>query len=1099
MLDTVDLELPDARPATVAAVGELAFRIRGGDYDGRVVRIRAAKCTIGAAPDCTLRLSAAGVRPLHCVIFRGEAGSTVRRWSSDTQLNGRAFSDSLLMAGDRLQIGPVELEVLEDAALNYARAPLSSIRPTLAEEPTSAGGPLPVASLAGEIAEHLKRDLTRKKADPRLLRERKRVRQARDRVKSLRAHLRQAEEASLRLQAESHRLKQELDFVQERCSKADRQLQQFAQEGLASTAAVEQLRHETDEARRQWEREIAAVGDDRQRLEYSLEELRNRLTQRDEELAELRVELSFKLEEWRRERIAFQSAIDHHQLHAAEQQRSYEAADEQWQQQQTAWQQELQSLLKSLEEKQHLEQRLDAALTEVRNTVDQKHSLDAAAREELAQERAKLHDRTVELEKLQAWCEEAEQRAQQMARDEAAARNEAARLREHAAELESRLAGRAEKASQEESSADEQLRQQLADALRAQQAATLRQQELQGELAGLEQQHTEQRAAYERLQAEYDQRATAAELRESQLAAQTGELDALTQQVTDLESRCHELQALAELRDAEKTSLLERVHELERASHTGHHAEPTTAHTEEIASAHERIRCLEAELSEKLTELSLAKLQVEETSRLLADRDATWTKREQELLKQLQCLENLARNLESDLRAASQQDPAGDASQGERLQLQQQLTSAEEQLAAAQQQWTQQRETLEEQSLAAYQQVQTLEDQLGATRKSLTETRSQIEQRDQLLAQLRDEVREQMALWLRERDELRAELTQARHEAELTAAASSASGSGAISAAAIDPMSNRGLGECEGGPVADMPAEDLRDPPPLHEDAPVKVEEILNRLGVAQVWEDAVGDQGCTPVQLDARVDGDADAQAMMGMPSDISGSLTASAAEASEHPTGAEAGRNDAEVEEVAEASAASLTEGALEGSVAEGSVGAETSSNTAEEEEDSIEAYMARLLKRVRGDSVANAFVSQQEVVEVASQESGETTADTPESSPVAALRADEYAPRSPAPEQQIDLAAMREVAIHSARQAITQSTQRRRRQAAVATMCIAAGSVVASATLLYWGWQTGNALAYASGATVLASGIIWSIHRARRAPRGRVRTSPAATAQS
>ncbi|MFH1266404.1 MAG: hypothetical protein ABIK89_11815, partial [Planctomycetota bacterium] len=60
-----------------------------------------------------MRLHAPGVLPLHCLILRGAAATVVRRWSPDTRLNGRDFSDGDLVPGDRLSVGPIELEVVE--------------------------------------------------------------------------------------------------------------------------------------------------------------------------------------------------------------------------------------------------------------------------------------------------------------------------------------------------------------------------------------------------------------------------------------------------------------------------------------------------------------------------------------------------------------------------------------------------------------------------------------------------------------------------------------------------------------------------------------------------------------------------------------------------------------------------------------------------------------------------------------------------------------------------------------------------------------------------------------------------------------------------
>ena len=92
--------------------GELALRVCGGKLDGRVVRLSSPKCTIGSGRRCTLKLRQKDGWPLNCLILRGAIGSVVRRWSPDTRLNGRAFTDAPLCQGDRLSCGSVEFEVL---------------------------------------------------------------------------------------------------------------------------------------------------------------------------------------------------------------------------------------------------------------------------------------------------------------------------------------------------------------------------------------------------------------------------------------------------------------------------------------------------------------------------------------------------------------------------------------------------------------------------------------------------------------------------------------------------------------------------------------------------------------------------------------------------------------------------------------------------------------------------------------------------------------------------------------------------------------------------------------------------------------------------
>jgi hypothetical protein len=97
-----------------ADVEDLVLRICNSARRGQIVRLRSRKCTIGSGPRCTLRLRARGVQPLHCLILRGAPGAAIRCYASDTRLNGRAFDDARLAPGDRLSIGPLDFEVLDE-------------------------------------------------------------------------------------------------------------------------------------------------------------------------------------------------------------------------------------------------------------------------------------------------------------------------------------------------------------------------------------------------------------------------------------------------------------------------------------------------------------------------------------------------------------------------------------------------------------------------------------------------------------------------------------------------------------------------------------------------------------------------------------------------------------------------------------------------------------------------------------------------------------------------------------------------------------------------------------------------------------------------
>lgn len=90
---------------------QLALRVSGEEQ--APLELAGEKTTVGSGQSCTLRLTQAGVRPLHCLITRGDQGLTIRRWADGTLLNGELFTEAPLQLGDRLTLGPVELELID--------------------------------------------------------------------------------------------------------------------------------------------------------------------------------------------------------------------------------------------------------------------------------------------------------------------------------------------------------------------------------------------------------------------------------------------------------------------------------------------------------------------------------------------------------------------------------------------------------------------------------------------------------------------------------------------------------------------------------------------------------------------------------------------------------------------------------------------------------------------------------------------------------------------------------------------------------------------------------------------------------------------------
>jgi len=169
-----------ANPSSIldCARGDLVLRVCGPSRCGQVVRLKSHKCTVGSGDQCTLRIRARHVRPLHCLILRGSSVTVIRRWAPDTLLNGRGFTDAPLTPGDRIRIGPVELEVLA------CTPPSSEVNPSFAES----GGPPPQAGVAlRQDIEKLNRrvDATRRHARTRARRLLAELRAARDEVARL--------------------------------------------------------------------------------------------------------------------------------------------------------------------------------------------------------------------------------------------------------------------------------------------------------------------------------------------------------------------------------------------------------------------------------------------------------------------------------------------------------------------------------------------------------------------------------------------------------------------------------------------------------------------------------------------------------------------------------------------------------------------------------------------------------------------------------------------------------------------------------------------------------------------------------------------------
>ena len=91
---------------------DVRLRVHGGARDLETIPLVAGSHAIGSGPKCSVRLRDAGVGPMHGLITLDDRGARVRRWAGGTFLNGRPFVEETLSAGDRLSVGPIDLEII---------------------------------------------------------------------------------------------------------------------------------------------------------------------------------------------------------------------------------------------------------------------------------------------------------------------------------------------------------------------------------------------------------------------------------------------------------------------------------------------------------------------------------------------------------------------------------------------------------------------------------------------------------------------------------------------------------------------------------------------------------------------------------------------------------------------------------------------------------------------------------------------------------------------------------------------------------------------------------------------------------------------------
>lgn len=146
---------------------------------------------------------------------------------------------------------------------------------------------------------------------------------------------------------------------------------------------------------------------------------------------------------------------------------------------------------------------------------------------------------------------------------------------------------------------------------------------------------------------------------------------------------------------------------------------------------------------------------------------------------------------------------------------------------------------------------------------------------------------------------------------------------------------------------------------------------------------------------------------------------------------------------------------------------------------EEESIESYMDRLLKRVRGDgpAVASPLAAAQ------------PPAPSPPATDMSAAdeksqeESEEYSPRRTAPELPTNLSAMRDLANSAARSAIDRHVRKHTGRQAAGKLFTALLTVAASCLLSYWAWKTFSLQAAVGAGIGGLAGVYWMMAAIRR----------------
>lgn len=96
-----------------AAQESIEFRILRSESPARRLRLTGNRYTFGSAEGCSIRLSDPSLRPMHAVLIRDRGRVLVRAYSSPIEVNGERVAETTMEVGDQLKLGEYRFELLE--------------------------------------------------------------------------------------------------------------------------------------------------------------------------------------------------------------------------------------------------------------------------------------------------------------------------------------------------------------------------------------------------------------------------------------------------------------------------------------------------------------------------------------------------------------------------------------------------------------------------------------------------------------------------------------------------------------------------------------------------------------------------------------------------------------------------------------------------------------------------------------------------------------------------------------------------------------------------------------------------------------------------